>query len=114
MNPKNMSDDYQELSLHLQRMEDELRALGWWSDAPPDAHAMASTAPFCHDRMAFHQWLQWVMLPGFRRLIKQESSLPRECAIAPMAEMAWREEDPGRIRELVRILRDIDSQVSSR
>ncbi len=114
MNAKNMPDDYQELSFHLQRMEEELHTLGWWSDEPPDTHAMASTAPFCHDRMEFHQWLQWVMLPGFRRLIRQESPLPRECAITPMAEMAWREEDPSRVRKLVRILRDIDSHVTSR
>ncbi len=114
MNQENMPDDYQELSLHLQRMEEELRALGWWSDDPPDAHAMASTAPFCHDRMEFHQWLQWVMLPGFRRLIRQASPLPRECAIAPMAEVAWREEDPSRVRKLVRVLRDIDKHVTSR
>ncbi|WP_456446469.1 YqcC family protein [Thiolapillus sp.] len=108
-----MSDDYQELSRHLQRMEKELRALGWWSEQPPDAHALASTAPFCHDRMDFHQWLQWVLIPGFQRLIEQESALPEECAIAPMAEMAWREEDPARIRNLVRILREFDQQVSS-
>ncbi|BAO44864.1 YqcC family protein [Thiolapillus brandeum] len=107
-----MPEDYQELSRHLQRLEEELLAVGWWSDTPPDDHAMASTAPFCHDRMDFHQWLQWVLIPGFERLIEQQSALPKECAIAPMAEMAWREEDPVRVRNLVRILRDIDRQVS--
>ncbi|WP_457676339.1 YqcC family protein [Thiolapillus sp.] len=108
-----MPDDYQELSRHLQRMEDELRALDWWSETPPDAWAMASTAPFCHDRMEFHQWLQWVMIPGFRQLISQKMPLPEECAIAPMAEMAWRTEEPSRIRKLLAVLRDIDRHVTT-
>ncbi|WP_456372448.1 YqcC family protein, partial [Thiolapillus sp.] len=64
-----MSADYQELSRQLQRMEAEMRALGWWSEQPPDPQALASTAPFCHDRMEFHQWLQWVLIPGFHQLI---------------------------------------------
>jgi uncharacterized protein YqcC (DUF446 family) len=108
-----MPKDYQELSRQLQRMEEEMRALDWWSEVPPAPDAMASTAPFCHDRMEFHQWLQWVLIPGFRQLVEQQSPLPGKCAIAPMAEIAWREEDPARVRTLVRVLDDFDRQVTN-
>ena len=46
-----MKYDYQKLSRYLQRLENELQQLGWWSDLPPDSEAFESTAPFCHDRM---------------------------------------------------------------
>ncbi|WP_456379760.1 YqcC family protein [Thiolapillus sp.] len=108
-----MNSDYQELSRYLQRLEKELRLLGWWSDTAPAADAFASTAPFCHDRMAFDQWLQWVFLPKLQEIIHTNTPLPRDCAIAPMAEVAWRQESPDTVATLIQLLTAIDSCISS-
>ncbi|WP_457669296.1 YqcC family protein [Thiolapillus sp.] len=107
-----MSDDYQELSQYLQRLETELRRLGWWSDLPPDDKAFESTAPFCHDCMTLDQWLQWVFIPNFQALIRSEQPLPEKCAIAPMGEISWSEEPPETVAELIRLMQDIDALVS--
>ncbi|WP_293672505.1 YqcC family protein [Thiolapillus sp.] len=73
-----MKYDYQKLSRYLQRLENELQQLGWWSDLPPDSEAFESTAPFCHDRMTLDQWLQWVFIPSFQAIIDQACLRPRD------------------------------------
>ncbi|WP_456406669.1 YqcC family protein [Thiolapillus sp.] len=107
-----MNTDYQELSRYLQRLEKELRLLGWWSNTEPDADALQSTAPFCHDRMTLDQWLQWILIPGFQKLIDTGAPLPESCAIAPMAEIAWREEPPESLAALMQLLTDIDTLIN--
>lgn len=107
-----MADDYQELSLHLQRLEHELRQLGWWSDIAPDADALHSSAPFCHDSMAFDQWLQWVFIPGIRDILQKKKPLPDNCAIAPMAEIAWAKAPSTAVAGLTQLLFEIDALVS--
>ncbi len=108
-----MNSDYQELSLYLQRLEKELRLQGWWSDTAPPADALESTAPFCHDSMAFKQWLQWVFLPKLQEIIRKNAPLPGNCAIAPMAEIAWREEAADTVATLIKLLTAVDSYISS-
>ncbi len=108
-----MKSDYQELSRYLQRLEDELKLLEWWSDTAPAADALESTAPFCHDRMAFDQWLQWVFLPKLQEIIRTNAPLPGSCAIAPMAEVAWHKQSPDTVTTLIQLLADIDSCISS-
>ena len=107
-----MKDDYQKLSRYLQRLENELQQLGWWSDLPPDGEAFESTAPFCHDRMTLDQWLRWVFIPSFQAIIDAEKPLPEKCAIAPMGEISWREESPETVTSLISLMHDIDSLVS--
>ncbi|WP_456413247.1 YqcC family protein [Thiolapillus sp.] len=108
-----MNNDYQELSLHLQRLEKELRLQGWWSDAAPSADALKSTAPFCHDSMTFEQWLQWIFLPKLWEIIHENAPLPENCAIAPMAEIAWRNQSAGTVTTLIELLTKIDSCIGA-
>ncbi|MCH8536168.1 MAG: YqcC family protein [Alkalimonas sp.] len=80
-----MSDS---VSWVLQEMTAELKALGMWSTEPPSAEAMASTAPFCCDTMAFEQWLQFVLIPRMQALLDGGHPLPADVSILPMAEYA--------------------------
>jgi uncharacterized protein YqcC (DUF446 family) len=79
----------------LQEMTAELKALNMWSTQPPSAEAMASTAPFCCDTMAFEQWLQFVLIPRMQALLDGDLPLPTDVSILPMAEysLANRHED---------------------
>ncbi|HDK37467.1 MAG TPA: YqcC family protein [Thiolapillus brandeum] len=106
-----MNNDYQELSQYLQRLEYELRLLGWWSKTTPDTDTLQSTAPFCHDRMTFDQWLQWIFIPRLEDIINNNGPLPETCAIAPMAEISWREESPEAISPVVRLLFKLDAYI---
>ena len=109
-----MENDYQELSRYLQRLENELRQLGWWSDVAPGADALQSNAPFCHDSMTFDQWLQWVFIPRIQEILQQKKPLPDNCAIAPMAEIAWAKEPSAAVAGLTQLLFKIDALVSRR
>ena len=88
-------------------MTAELQRLQLWTSAPPSLDALASTAPFCHDTLSFHAWLQWLFIPRVRGLIDARAPLPADCNIAPMAELSFAESALDS-RELTAILRRID------
>ena len=67
-------------------IEAQLRQLGLWSKQPPSAEALASEQPFCVDTLTLPEWLQFVCLPTFYRMLEQGETLPSRCGIAPMAE----------------------------
>ncbi len=71
-------------------VEAGLRQLNLWEQDPPSAKAVASTQPFCIDTLSFAQWLQHIFLPMMYQLLNNDQPLPRECAIAPMAEEYFR------------------------
>lgn len=102
-----MPDVYTTLSSQLNALQQELGRHGLWSEHPPPASALASTAPFCHDTMAFHTWLQWLFIPRVRQLVAHRAPLPGGCNIAPMAEISYAE-TPWDHSDLMELLRQID------
>jgi uncharacterized protein YqcC (DUF446 family) len=106
-----MQDPYARLTELLDALAAELQRRALWSDQAPPRQALASTAPFCHDTLAFDQWLQWIFIPRVRELIALRGALPASCNIAPMAEVAY-----GQVSwdtaELIDLLRAIDQHFS--
>lgn len=100
-----------ELSLLLASLEQELRSQGRWDGAPPAAAALCSSVPFAADTLNFDQWLQWIMLPRMRDLLEHRSPLPTDCAVQPMAEAVYGQQDPACTR-IVLILGEIDALLS--
>lgn len=76
-----------ELADHLLGIEAELRKLGLWGEQRPDESSLGSLVPFCHDTLAFEQWLQWVFLPRMKAILEADEPLPSSSEIAPMAEL---------------------------
>ncbi len=60
-----------------------------WSETPPAAAALASTAPFCCDTMPLEHWLQFVFIPKMQQLIAAGMPLPASIAILPLAELVY-------------------------
>lgn len=108
-----MKDLHIEIRDLLSRIEAEMRRLGLGSASPPPPHAFASTAPFCHDRMDFDQWLRWVLIPRMTALLDQGAPLPPECHIAPMAELTLAAKDTGRTQKLVDLIRELDNLINT-
>jgi uncharacterized protein YqcC (DUF446 family) len=105
-----MDHDIDEIVRLLEQMEAELRRLGLWEEEAPADEDLASPLPFAHDRLEFHQWLQWILLPRMRQLCRDASPLPTASAIAPMAEVQlapWGS-DAG---PLLSLLRELDHQL---
>lgn len=78
-----------EVADQLLLIERELRVLGWWSDLPPSAEALASVEPFSVDTLDFHQWLQWIFLPRMKQILEHDLPLPNASGILEMAEMVY-------------------------
>lgn len=89
-----------DLVLELER---EMRRLGLWEYEPPPVSALQSTQPFAIDTLRFTQWLQWVFIPRIAALLERDEALPRDCAIAPLAETVFEdlELDTARLLDLL-------------
>jgi uncharacterized protein YqcC (DUF446 family) len=106
-----MPDPYATLADLLDQLSTELRRLELWSELSPSPQALASTAPFCYDTLAFEQWLQWVFIPQLRQMIAVQAPLPANCAISPMGELAFADADWDETR-LLALLRAVDARFS--
>lgn len=73
----------------LKELEAALLQDNLWSEQPPAADALASTAPFCCDTMPLEQWLQFVLLPKMQNLLEAGTPLPTQIAISPLAELVY-------------------------
>lgn len=85
----------------------ELKRLNLWQREPPAPEAFTSTVPFFTDTMAFHEWLQFVLIPRMTTLIDEGHSLPDKVAIAPMAEEVYRNKRQE-MKQLIEIINDFD------
>ncbi len=108
-----MKHERKEILALLTQMERELHALGLWDDTPPPAEDLASSVPFAHDRLAFHQWLQWVFLPRMYGLCERGQALPEASGIAPMAEVQLAPWGAAAGR-LLQLMREFDRRIENR
>jgi uncharacterized protein YqcC (DUF446 family) len=107
MSAADMENQRQEVGRLLRQLEQELRKLGLWEESAPDPEDLASPVPFAHDRLEFHQWLQWVLLPRMHDLCERQQAFPTASGIAPMAEVQlapW----GGSAGRLLQLIRDLD------
>ncbi len=81
-----MKDRPAQIEQQIQQIEATMQALELYASVRPDDSAFKSCTPFCYDTMSFLEWLQWVMFPKTRELIKRQLPLPTVCEIHPLAE----------------------------
>ena len=77
---------YQQLIDSLNQLRSQMRAAGQWSEQSPSQDDLSSNEPFAVDKLTFVQWLQFMFIPHMQALCETQQPLPRESAIAPMAE----------------------------
>lgn len=90
--------------LLLGQLEQQLIDLQLWSATPPSDEALASTMPFCCDKMELECWLQFVFIPRLSQMASLGLPLPDHCAIAAMAEESYK----GRLDTLMPLLEVLD------
>jgi uncharacterized protein YqcC (DUF446 family) len=100
------------IRVQLLRVESELRRLDVWESFPPAPERLASVVPFCHDTLAFTQWVQWVFLPRFHAVIEGNHPLPSASAIVPVAEIGV-EGLRGDADALLDAFREIDALINN-
>lgn len=76
-----MAASYEGASEYADKIEQELRRMGVWQEAPlPDA-AYQSTRAFYGDTMSFYQWLQFVLIPRVRSVVAERGHFPPQSHI---------------------------------
>lgn len=84
-----------------------LQQANLWQLEEVEAEKLLSSAPFCCDTLRFEQWLQFVFLPKMDQLLCANAPLPKNIAIAPMAEIHFGSHRC--FQKLHRVLSKIDS-----
>lgn len=102
---------YSQVTLLLNQIERELKALTLWSATPPSPEAMQSMTPFCYDTMSLQEWLQFIFLPRMRALVEGQLPLPTQISITPIAEEAFKPIDSAKLA-LINRLGDLDELLS--
>ena len=102
---------YQQTQAYLTQLIALLKQHQLWQDEPIAAQALNSTVPFCHDTMAFEQWLQFVFIEKMQLLISELHPLPSNFAIAPMAELMLAQKPGG--TAITQLLAQLDQLLGS-
>ena len=77
----------------LTMVELAMESADLWETEEPSEEALASSEPFCMDTLSFEQWLRFVFIARFSIMVQHQLPLPTECAVAPMAEEAFKDLD---------------------
>lgn len=94
-------------------IEAEMRTLGLWEEQSPPGEALASSAPFCFDTLAFTQWVQWMLLPRLVRMVEESQAWPQRSEIAPLAEESFKELTQNTDR-LLALMKEFDELINQR
>lgn len=95
----------------LLAIEAEMRRISLWEEVRPSEKALSSLVPFCHDTLAFHQWLQWVFLPKMKRVLETEEDFPTSSDITPLAEYSFAQV-PLETDKLLKLIREFDEFIN--
>ncbi|MBQ4831650.1 YqcC family protein [Pseudoalteromonas sp. MMG010] len=98
---------HQQTHAYIVRLTSLLQQHKLWQTSPISPCALQSNVPFCHDTMAFEQWLQFVFIEKIQYIIDQKQPLPRNFAIAPMAQMMLANQ-PGSA-DIIDVLNQLDT-----
>jgi len=98
---------YQQTHIYLQQLVALLKKHQLWQVEPLNPDLLDSSVPFCHDTLAFEQWLQFVFIEKLQRLIDNKQPLPRNFAVAPMAQMTLT--DKSGSEDIIALLTQLDS-----
>lgn len=107
-----LSVERAEIGAAMIDLEAALRQLGLWQEHAPPREALASTQPFALDTLDFHQWLQFMFLPGLRNVITQDLAMPVACSVLPMAEETFKNSRLP-VSELLATLATLDALVTA-
>jgi uncharacterized protein YqcC (DUF446 family) len=71
-----MSADYSAVEAKIGEIEAAMKKAGAWQDRPLDPQQLQYKAAFGLDKMAFSQWLQFILIPNVRRIIAVKGKFP--------------------------------------
>jgi uncharacterized protein YqcC (DUF446 family) len=110
------SDKSAALLAQLDKIEAEMRRIGYWNDDPPDLEAQVAAGRIRTflDAPSFELWLQCIFLPHARTAVRNES-LPKQSqvGVAAMRQYDYHSHVPD-AQILLGLLHDFDALVEGR
>ena len=74
--------DYQTVAKAIDRVEAELKRIGWWRKDPLPPESYQFTRAFAMDTMPFACWLQFILIPRVRDIIETGGEFPASSMVA--------------------------------
>jgi uncharacterized protein YqcC (DUF446 family) len=92
-------------------IEQELRRMNVWQSEPLRDEAYRFSRPFAGDTMSFYQWLQFILVPRIRSVIKDRGKFPPSSHVGAYAvrELDGEHEASDLIALLIRFDRFIET-----
>lgn len=94
------------------KIEAELRRMGWWRGVEPDPKAFESKRAFFSDTMPYATWVQAVLLPRIREIVAERGEFPRQSMVGVQAVRAF--DGVYEADELTSLLGELDAVVEER
>ena len=77
--------DYETITEAINRVEAELKRIGYWRNEPLPPEMYQFTQAFAMDTMPFSYWLQFIFIPRVRSTIEEKGQFPRTSMVAAQA-----------------------------
>ncbi|HKP49588.1 MAG TPA: YqcC family protein [Gemmatimonadales bacterium] len=77
--------DFQTVAHAIDRVETELKRIGWWREDPLPPEMYQFTQAFAMDTMPFACWLQFILIPRVRDIIGTGGEFPASSMVAAQA-----------------------------
>jgi len=98
------------VAAQIDRIEAEMKRIGYWQDTPPPPENLVITQAFGADKLSFEQWLQFIFVPRVREIIQERGEFPRNSQVADKAYREWKMwGDAPDTENLIQLLRDFDA-----
>lgn len=105
---------YNKLLQQTDLIEAEMKRIGFWDDKVIQINPKDCTQAFCADKLAFHQWLQFVFIPNVRKIISEKGELPddSQVGIKAMREYDYMSTE-SKALELSTLLQSFDQLINA-
>lgn len=77
--------DNETVAQAINRVEAELKTIGYWRNEPLPPEMYQFTQAFAMDTMPFSCWLQFIFIPRVRSIIETGGAFPRTSMVAAQA-----------------------------
>lgn len=77
--------DHHAVAQAIDRIEAEIKRLGWWREEPLPPEMYQFTQAFAMDTMPFSWWLQFILIPRVRDILESGEHFPPSSMVAAQA-----------------------------
>jgi uncharacterized protein YqcC (DUF446 family) len=102
-----MPDLYARVAASIAEIENEMKAIGYWSGDPLPPEAYDFRQAFAMDTMTFSQWLQFIFIQRVHQILDQHGEFPVQSMVGAQAVREF-DGDP-QASNLVSLLAGFDS-----